>query len=389
MSLRGLPARAFALLSSLGLSCTLLILLGLLTWLGTLAQVEHGLYEVQRKYFESFFLVHRVGPISIPLPGANLVLCLLFVNLILGGIVRLRRGWSTAGVLVTHLGMGLLLASGLVKLYFSESGHVTLFEGQRANWFQSYVRWEVAISRRLPDGRTEEHLVPEEEFLDASGSVGVTLVSDALPFDVQIHHVLPNCTPLPKGPMFDVDVPVVDGVFLRSEARAREAEANVAGAYVTVLPADGGQPREGVLWGLERGPFTVRVGGEVWGIDLRRERYPMPFTLALDEFTKEDHPRSSMPRVFSSDVSVVEGATSRPVEISMNKPLRDGGLVLYQASWGPASAGPGDPLFSTFAVVRNPADRLPLLACVVTALGLVFHFSRKLARHIRVEGRRA
>ena len=46
----------------------------------------------------------------------------------------------------------------------------------------------------------------------------------------------------------------------------------------------------------------------------------------------------------------------------MNEPLRDGGLVLYQASWGPVGrAGPATPLFSTFAVVRNPADQLAAL----------------------------
>src|SRR5687768_4433625 len=88
------------LLGSFGLSITLLVLLALLTWLGTLEQVHSGLFEVQKKYFESFVLLHRVGPIPIPLPGANLVLCVLFVNLVVGGIIRLRRNAATAGILV-------------------------------------------------------------------------------------------------------------------------------------------------------------------------------------------------------------------------------------------------------------------------------------------------
>ena len=85
--MRSAATRIVRVITSLGLSCTLLVLLGLLTWLGTLEQVHSGLFEVQKKYFESFFLVHRAGPLSIPLPGANLVLCVLFVNLIAGGIV--------------------------------------------------------------------------------------------------------------------------------------------------------------------------------------------------------------------------------------------------------------------------------------------------------------
>ncbi|MFM7280701.1 MAG: hypothetical protein ACKO32_02875, partial [Planctomycetia bacterium] len=91
--------------SSLWLSALLLSLLALLTWLGTLEQVDHGLYEVQKKYFESFFLFHHVGPISIPLPGANLVMWILLVNIVLGGIVRLRKSKATIGVLTTHIGI--------------------------------------------------------------------------------------------------------------------------------------------------------------------------------------------------------------------------------------------------------------------------------------------
>ena len=387
--MKSIASRLLDVLGSLGLSCVLLILLGLLTWLGTLEQVEFGLYEVQRKYFESFVLVHDWNGVPIPLPGANLVMSLLFVNLVIGGMLRMRRDRSTLGILVTHVGIALLLLSGFVKLYHSQDGHVTLFESQQANWFQSYVRWEVAVARRLPDGSIEEHLVPQEQFLHADGSEPVELVSDALPFALELSHVTPNCVPLPKGPMFDVDVPVVDGVFLRQESRVPEAEANVAGAYARVVPRAGGAAREGVLWGLDRGPWTVDVDGETWAIDLRRERYPMPFTLVLDDFRKEDHPRLSMARSFESDVTVLEHETSRAVEISMNEPLRDQGLVLYQASWGPANARPGDPLFSTFSVVRNPADRWPLIACIVTSIGLVLHFARKLTRYIRVEARRS
>lgn len=61
--------------------------------------------------------------------------------------------------------------------------------------------------------------------------------------------------------------------------------------------------------------------------------------------------------------------------------------MLYQASWGPSNAAPGQRLFSTFAVVRNPADHWPLVACLVIAVGFLFHFVRKLWRYIRSEVR--
>ena len=126
-----------------------------------------------------------------------------------------------------------------------------------------------------------------------------------------------------------------------------------------------------------------------FAVELRKERYPMPFTVVLRDFTKEDHPGLDMPKAFSSDVTVIEDGSARPVRIEMNQPLRDGGLVLYQASWGPSGAPPGTPLFSTLSVVRNPADQWPLYSCIVIAAGLVLHFSRKLARYVRVEARKA
>ena len=76
-------------LASYGLSCILFVLLLLLTYLGTLYQVEHGLYEAQKKYFESFLLIHDAfGVVPVILPGTYLLLILLFVNLILGAVVR-------------------------------------------------------------------------------------------------------------------------------------------------------------------------------------------------------------------------------------------------------------------------------------------------------------
>lgn len=371
-------------IGSLWLSTMLLVLLGLLTWLGTLEQVGTGLYEVQKKYFESFFLIHQAGPIPVPLPGANLVLCVLFVNLVVGGMIRLRKSWSMAGILVTHVGIAVLLLSGVVKLYLSDDGHMTLYESERSNWFQSYYRTELAVSRELADGRIEEFLVPQEDYRDAVGPRSVRFRSDELPFDVEVSYYMQNSRPLPKGPEFEAATPVVDGAFLQQRPLLKQAEANSPGMYAAVVERDGTQ-HQGILWSRASEPWTVTVGGERWLVDMRKERYLLPFTVVLQDFEKEDHPRMTMPKSFSSDVTVVEGPSERPVTISMNEPLRDRGFVLYQASWGPSNARPGDPLFSTLSVVRNPADQYPLYACIIIAIGLLLHFTRKLLRFVRSE----
>ena len=357
--------RLLSTLSSLRLTVVLLLFLALLTWLGTLEQVHAGLYEAQRKYFDSLVLVHRAGAIPVPLPGAMLVMIVLAVNLFLGGMLRLRKGIATAGVLVTHVGIAMMLAAGLVKTRFAEDGHVTLFEGQRANEFQSYVLWELAVTEEAGDGRWRERVAPEGAFRGASAEP-VRISPTALPFDLELRHFQPNARVLPKGPMFTPELPVVDGFFLEPLPVDPQAEANVAGLYLSVIDRASGARQEGISWGAEAQPWTVSIAGRRFALALRHERYAMPFTLELVDFTKEDHPRLDMPKAFSSDVRVIEGPSSRPVKISMNEPLRSGGLVVYQASWGPSDARPGTPLFSTLAVVSNPADQYPLYSCIVS-----------------------
>ena len=374
-------------LSSFWLSCTLLLLLAVLTWLGTLEQVHSGLFEVQKKYFESAWVLHRAGPFLIPLPGAMLVMAVLAVNLVLGGLVRLRKGVATAGILITHIGILMLLLAGWVKAYYAEDGHVTLFEGDSSNTFSSYNRWELAILEPLPDGQVREIVAPEEDFESAAGDATATLRSAELPFTIELSRFTPNCRVLPKGPMFRSSLPVVEGYVVDPLPLEKENERNVAAVYAAVDGADGGR-QETILYGLSHQPWTVHAAGREFGLELRREQYAMPFTIQLEDFEKEDHPRIEMAKSFSSDVTVEEADSRRQVTISMNEPLRQAGLVLYQASWGPSNARPGDPLFSTLAVVRNPADRYPLYACIVIATGLVLHFTRRLVRHMRSQAPR-
>lgn len=381
-----LPAlwnKAVRLAGSFGLACCLLSLLGLLTWLGTLEQVHSGLYEVQRKYFESFVLLHDLGPFSLPLPGANLVLCLLALNLVVGGVLRIRKNRSTAGILIAHLGILLLLGAGFVKWRFAHEGQITLFEGQSADAFQDMYRCELAIVEHAPSGERLEIVVPQEQLAPSRGADSVRLVSPDLPFALDVEHFARNSRVLRKGPMFEVKVPVIDGFFLSAEPPAIEAETNIAGAYLRLVDSAGGPTQEGIVWSAEGQPWTAKFAERTFSFELRNERHPMPFEIALKNFTKIDHPGTSMPQSFTSDVTIKDAGSERALRISMNEPLRSRGLVVYQASWGPQGARTNARLFSTFAVVGNPADRLPLFACIVIACGLALHFGRKLRATLR------
>lgn len=381
--------RAFDFLSSYGLSCILFLLMGILTFLGTIEQMETGLYDVQQKYFTSVFLVHDLfGVLPVPLPGAYLLMAFLAVNLLCGGVVRAKKGWTHYGVLTAHIGILILLAGAFIKGHWSEDGHLTLMEGQESNEFESYYRWEVALFA-LTDGPVTEYLIPDSEFRHAGGAHRVRYQDDALPFGLEFSGYHRNAVPQPAALDAANSAGVYDGFRLKGQPPERDAERNTPGLVVSVTPDSGGAVQEGILWGGQQLPLVVEAGGKEWAIDLRKERHQLPFTVTLSKFTRELHPRTSIPKVFMSDVIKVTDGVSEEYTISMNKPLRESGYTLYQASWGPQNAAPGQPLFSVLAVVKDPAERLPVIASVVTMFGLMYHFLVKLLRHLRAQNRRA
>jgi ResB-like family protein len=410
--------RLFALLSSFGFAAILLVFLTLLTWLGTLEQVEHGLFETQRKYFESVFLVHRFAvtlpwysdgsfewtrlSLPLPLPGVYLLLSLLLLNLICGGILRMRKDKARLGILVAHLGIVLMLAAGFVKYRFSVDGQMTLWPGETKNQFASYFEWELTIHEAVPEGKVTQLVIPDRDWKDEVDDGPVTFTSDALPFDVVVGTWLKNCEALRKGPMFQGDSPVVDGYVLKSQPLEPEAENNLAGMALTLREKSGGKETAALLWGATDAfhdvrplphapllPVTVAGGGKKWLLSLRHRRFDLPFSVHLDKFTVEMHPRTNEPAVFLSDVTKIEESGSQPVKISMNEPLRHEGFTLFQGTWGPQNVPEGGEHYSGFAVVRNPSDQWPKWSCYIIAVGLLYHFAMKLMKYVKSENRLA
>ena len=414
--MKGPLGAVIAFFASMKLAVVVLVLLGLLTWLGTLAQVDKGLYEVQKEYFEGWFVLAQLpvsvwgnefGTLVIPLPGAYPLMVLLFINLVIGGMVRLKVRWRNAGVLITHVGIGLLLIAGFVKLHYSVAGYVSLFEAESngmpagdrvtsTSEFVSFHDYELALLR--DDGATiVERTIPEAALHGArDGTIKIT--DPQLPFQIELHHWLDNCKPMPKGPMFTAPTPVVDGVFLQPRQQSMQREANIAGCYA-IVTADEGARHEGVLVGYEmrpysryRYPFVFEIGDVRYGLDLRRVIRDLPFEVRLDEFRKKDHPGTMTPADFRSFVTVNQAGQEQKEQIYMNHPLRRAGFVLYQTNWGPQLGGgrAGDPpYYSVFEAAENPSDKWPEWSCYVIALGLAVHFLIKLILFLQSSSRKA
>ena len=394
---RGLADNGFVRwLGSYGLCVTILILLFVLTVFGTWDQRKGGigLHASIQKYFNSYWFTVHVGRVVIPLPGAVSLMTLLAANLFVGGFLRIQKSTRTIGVLVIHAGIAMLLLAGLVKRMSANEGYVSLYEGQEATVYRSYHDWEVSVRELLPDEEKqaltsgEEWFVHQDVFEGLDGEDVAIVDHPELPFDLHLRHFSVNARVYPEAPGVSSVYPLVDGYRVIPLKAEEEAERNFAAIYCDVVPKGSTtdvRGDAGILAAMERYPYTVVREGRMFAIELRKRRYPMPFSIELEKFTMEEHPRTRTAAEFSSDVLArwEQGSEGDPFHISMNKPLREDGLVVFQSKYGPSNAKPGTPLFSVFAVVRNPSDRWPEYSCWVIAAGMLIAFGQRLTSYIK------
>ena len=344
-----------------------LTLLFLLTLLGTFHQVSHGLYDAQQRYFGAWITL--VGGI-VPLPGAQLVLWVLFVNLVAVTAVRFVYRWSRVGILIIHLGMFVMFFGMFFISYFAQESFLRLQEGEWRNTSEDYHEWEVAAWREGPDARDVSAvdlrgLAPGDQV--ALPGLGVTML-------VEENHPSADAYLPPEGQ----SSPLVNArgiADLRPRRRSVRPEENQPGV---ILHVSGGSERASLaLWALDPTPTSVTLDGQRYAFSLRRTRYVLPALIGLQDFRAAFHPGTDTPRAFESDVIIEAPGTRRPVRISMNKPLRFGGFTLYQASYEFDATGAA---YSTLAVVRNRGRLVPYVATAIIGVGLIVHFIQTLVR---------
>lgn len=385
------PKRVFDFFSGFGLATILILLLGILTWLATLEQVEKGLYPTLLKYFDlkAWYVIPELKilhigdrPIKFPLPGGYWVCTLLFVNLLLGGILRARRGWRHVGVLISHCGILFMLVAGGVAHWMEERGNMAISEGETSDFAEDYIEYVIEVAE-IKDGKPTNIQVIRKEFLgDLTGSTPRKFLLPQMPFDLEINGWLENSQPIAateRAP--EKGEYIADGYYLAQKDGDVRAEANTAGIYARVAERDGTLQKPFILAGASFYPYTLRHGDRVFTIDMRKRLWPMPFKVRLEKFTATFHPGTSRPESFSSKVVRIEDGHEIPATIQMNEPMRYKGLTFFQASYGPQGAAPGAKLFSVFEVVSNPSDQWPKYSLCIVALGLALHFILKLVTY--------
>ncbi|MAS94172.1 MAG: hypothetical protein CMO55_13330 [Verrucomicrobiales bacterium] len=376
----------YRFLSSYKLATVVLILMTLVTLFGTLGQVNHGLHAAKEKYFYSFLFTDKIGSIPIVLPGGLPLMFILFFNMVLGAIVKVRKRLKGLGLLISHIGMLLLLAGGFVTYAFATDGYMAMYPGMKTNRVESYRKWQLEIIKLTEENKAEKLFVyPSEALQSIKSNEQRSIPGNGLPFDIVINGYSSNAMPVPVSAPIAAGVQAkqIDGFKLAPQDKSKEAEQNLPGCYLEIQPTGDEKPIETILWagsykfdpGEKPMPFIFEVEGQKYGALLAKKSWTVPFEVQLDEFIFEQHPGMSMARNYESRVTrFEEGKSDTSLEIKMNEPMRYEGYTFFQESFGPAGSQPGDRMYSQFAVANNPADQWPLIALCITGAGLLVHF---------------
>lgn len=422
-----------ALFTSLKLTIVCLAFAMVLIVVGTLAQVELGIYIAQQKFFDTFFVWHQfgvTGPRLPILPGGWLIGSVLVVNLLAAHLSRFTLGWGRLalallfiipqgwlvmhigyspmplvllflangavglwvttrlhwqklGITLTHFGVVILLLGGLFTALYSVESQMTIDTGQTVHFSESTRGIELAVIDHSPADKDNVVAIPQS-ILAQQG----TVAHPQLPFTIRVKKYMANSEMTQRkaddqgepqatagiGPRFKVEeAPIV------TKMNARDIPA----AIVEVMQGEKSLGTYMVsLWFkfvMPDSVQTVEVDGKKYDLAMRPERFYKPFSLTLLKFSHDKYTGTNIPKNFSSLVRLKDAKHSedREILIYMNAPLRHGGETYYQADFR------NDDRTTILQVVRNPNWIMPYIACTLVSLGLFVQFGAHLLRFIK------
>jgi hypothetical protein len=408
--MRTLADRLVDIFISLRLTVILLAFAIVLVFIGTLAQVDEGLYNAQARYFRQWLIFgldvfgHRI---PLLLPGGYLIGTLLVLNLVAAHIYRFQLSVKKIGIQLVHSGVILLLVGQLATDMLARESQIHFVEGQTKGYAESSRNNELAFT--TDSGGDSEEVIAIPSRLLANGG---EIQNPNLPFTIRVQSYWENSEPSFRAPMMKNGPPLTtNGVgasfdFRPSEETKVMDEKNVPTALIEIIGANGslgdwvvsgwssddemveglrqdytqmvGPQMAGKIADQLTQPQSIEAGGKKFTFELRPERIYFPFSLELLKATHTVYEGTDIPKDFRSRVQLRNPQTGedREVEISMNHPMRYAGLTFYQYQMdaGQAARDAGRVPSSVLEVVHNPTWLTPYVGCALVALGLTTQF---------------
>ena len=371
--------RFFDVISSLKLTVVCLSLAIVLVFVGTLAQVNFGIHEVQQRYFQSLLVWWPSSSqgLKIPVfPGGHLIGAVLLVNLIAAHVRRFRWTWRTIGIQLTHLGLIIILAGGLFTDLLSVESFMRLAPGETKNYSEDSRAMELVVIDESDKELDQVTAIPEARLKQ-----GGTIENESLPFRVVVRHFYQNSRLQSLDKAGPNAVPaatqgVGSQVVVTEVPRATaENERDLQGVVIEIAagPGQAAAPSLGTWLVSDQlgAPQTFSFAGKTWRLLMRPARYYKPYSLTLQKFTHERYVGTQIAKNFASHAVLAdpERNENRDVLIYMNHPLRYRGETFFQSGFEQNDTA------TILQDVYNPSFIAPYIACVIVAAGLLFQFA--------------
>lgn len=349
--------------SSIKITVSCLFCLFVLTFVGTYYQADHGLYAAQNRFFYSWVIL-LLG--VIPFPGAKSVLTILAINLIFA-VFRYSYRWEKVGIITIHYGIIFLLLASFFTHYFSRESVVVLAEGQSTDVSLDYFHSEIAIWEIEGDAKKVVAYDAKnigkndnEEIFFSKYGVGLTPL-------YYYEHASPANFQEPGV----VNSSGITSLLYLTPPKSHEG-ISPGGLFQVRVEGSPNTPQKVILWEGEPSPFPlILADGRTVYMKLQRIRYPLPFSIKLKKFIKDEYFGTTIAKGYESLVEVTENGVTRDARVFMNNPLRSQGFIFFQASFAQDQMGNRQ---SVLATVANRGYWIPYAAGIIISLGIIFHF---------------
>ena len=373
-------AKFFKPIASLKLTIICLACALVLITVGTLDQVNIGIFEAQNRYFKSFFLYFPLPGTDLKIPwffGGYTIGGILLINLIAAHVARFKFTWKKAGIVVLHSGLILLLIGQLLTSLFQVESQMRLDQGEARNYSESFYHDELAIIDSSASDSDQVISIPDSKLRKGNR---VNLPLDSL--EVALGDYYPNSALINPSQLPSSDYPHLKlgpmAVAVPVAKTYKQDERNMPAASVSVFQNGKSVGAWNLAGGFPR-PITFQAGGKSYQIVLRPKRYYKPFFVRLDEFRHDRYAGTDIAKNFSSRVRLIDQNKHQDREslIFMNHPLRYAGLTFYQAGFD------NNDHTTILQVVKNPSWLIPYVSCALMALGMIVQFGMHLTSFVR------
>jgi len=295
-----------------------------------------------------------------------------------------------AGIVLLHGGVALLMMSEVLVGLKAVETKMNLGEGETRNFVFDTRHPEIAVIDSSNEKTDTVTVVPMSKLM----TPGAKVSNELLPFDIESVQFLRNSMVPPALPP-DKDNPATAGLGKTRQLREIPASTGVSndsavdlpGLYVKLTDKKTGADLGTWMTHVFEDPQTVTIDGKPFELQLRFGQTYLPFSIKLNNVSKDDYLGTKMTRNYSSEIVLTdpEKKTEENLTIWMNNPLRYRGLTFYQSGYHRDEQSGRE--FTTLQVVSNTGWMIPYVSCMIVGVGMAYQFVLTLLRFLNRSGR--